>query len=157
MPINLRDLTPQDTDAAALLFFAAVHQGTADVYSVEQRIAWAGKAPAPATWRGRFDNVSGIVALIDNRMAGFMTLDREGLIDLAFVHPDHMGTGVGRTVYFAIEDRGRIFGVRRLRTFASEKAKPFFTRMGWTVEAPNIVTKGGVTLQNYKMFKPLPG
>jgi hypothetical protein len=27
MSINLRDLTPQDTDAAALLFFAAVHQG----------------------------------------------------------------------------------------------------------------------------------
>ena len=47
MPINLRDLTPQDTDAAALLFFAAVHQGTADVYSAEQRIAWAGEAPAP--------------------------------------------------------------------------------------------------------------
>jgi len=99
--------------------------------------------------------VSGIVAEIDNRMAGFMTLDREGLIDLAFVHPDHIGTGVGRTVYFAIEDRARTFGVRRLRTFASEKAKPFFTRMGWTVEAPNIVTKGGVTLQNYKMFKTL--
>ncbi|HCJ01029.1 MAG TPA: GNAT family N-acetyltransferase, partial [Sulfitobacter sp.] len=49
MPSNLRDLTPQDTDAAALLFFAAVHQGTADVYSAEQRIAWAGEAPAPAT------------------------------------------------------------------------------------------------------------
>ena len=155
MPSNLRDLTPQDTDAAALLFFAAVHQGTADVYSAEQRIAWAGEAPAPATWRGRFDTVSGIVAEIDNRMAGFMTLDREGLIDLAFVHPDHMGTGVGRTVYFAIEDRARTFGARRLRTFASEKAKPFFTRMGWTVEAPNIVTKGGITLQNYKMFKTL--
>jgi len=45
MPSNLRDLTPQDTDAAALLFFAAVHQGTADVYSAEQRIAWAGKSP----------------------------------------------------------------------------------------------------------------
>ena len=44
MPSNLRDLTPQDTDAAALLFFAAVHQGTADVYSAEQRIAWAGNA-----------------------------------------------------------------------------------------------------------------
>jgi putative acetyltransferase len=29
--------------------------------------------------------------------------------------------------------------------------------MGWTVEAPNIVTKGGVTLQNYKMFKTLSG
>ena len=45
MPINLRDLTPQDTDAAALLFFAAVHQGTADLYSAEQRVAWGRKSP----------------------------------------------------------------------------------------------------------------
>jgi len=156
MPIHLRDLTPIDTNEAALLFFAAVHRGTADVYSAAQREAWAGKAPAPKAWEKRFDGVSGVVAESSGGMIGFMTIDASGLIDLAFVHPDHTKTGVGRSMYHAVEIRARVLGAPRLRTFASEQAKPFFIRMGWTVGAPNTVIKGKVTLQNYKMFKSLP-
>jgi len=89
-------------------------------------------------------------------MAGFMTIDGEGLIDLAFVHPDYMKKGVGRALYTVIENRAIASGVCLLTTLASEKAKPFFERMGWSVETPNAVVKGGVTLQNYKMFKALP-
>ena len=156
MPICLRDLTPEDTDEAALVFFAAVHRGTADVYSAAQRVAWAGVAPAPEAWKKRFDSISGVVAEKDNRMAGFMTIDGEGLIDLAFVHPDYMKKGVGRALYTVIENRAIASGVCLLTTLASDKAKPFFERMGWSVETPNAVVKGGVTLQNYKMFKALP-
>ena len=157
MSIQLRTLTPQDTVAAASIFFAAVHEGTADVYSQEQRRAWAGDQPAPQVWQHRFDTMDGVAATKGNAMVGFMTIDAKGYIDLAFVHPDYMGTGIGRVVYHAIEDRARALGVRQLTTYASEKAKPFFCRMGWSVEAPNTVTKGAVTLRNYKMFKALPG
>ncbi|WP_339773013.1 hypothetical protein [uncultured Pseudosulfitobacter sp.] len=42
MTIHIRPLT---AETAAAIFFDAVHNGTAEVYSAAQRNAWAGAAP----------------------------------------------------------------------------------------------------------------
>ncbi|PIE15445.1 MAG: GNAT family N-acetyltransferase [Rhodobacterales bacterium] len=155
MPLQLRPLRPQDSAAAARLFFDAVHQGAADVYSEQERIAWAGHKPDPHVWQGRFDGVNGVVAERDGVMLGFMTLDDGGSIDLAFVAPDVMGQGVGRLLYEAIERQARAWGIRRLTTQASLKAKPFFARMGWQVDRPQSVMRRGTALCNFWMSKTL--
>jgi len=99
--------------------------------------------------------MAGFVAMQGDTPVGFMTIDRTGLIDLAFVAPDMARQGIGAQLYEAVEDRARSLGVSLLTTDASKAAKPFFTRRGWTVAAEQSVVRRGVELTNYKMHKVL--
>lgn len=153
--VSIRPLKPTDNAQAVQVFFDAIHRGTADVYSKKQRQAWAGTRPDTEGWRNRFVGVQGFAAETAGQLAGFMTIDETGYIDLAFVSPDAMGQGIGRRLYGAVETRAREFGVKALSTHASEKARPFFERMGWLVDRAQTVEKRGVTLTNYKMSKAL--
>ena len=138
-----------------LVFFDAIHRGTADVYSAVQRQAWAGARPDTDGWRNRFVGVQGFAAETAGQLLGFMTIDETGYIDLAFVSPDVMGQGIGRKLYEAVEQHARELGVAALSTHASKKARPFFERMGWSVDYTQTVEKRDVTLTNYKMSKAL--
>ncbi|ASM71210.1 MULTISPECIES: GNAT family N-acetyltransferase [Roseobacteraceae] len=155
MPIEIRPLTPEDAETAAEIFFDAVHYGTADVYSLEQRTAWAGRVVNPNGWLRKFENTSGFAADIDDSMVGFMTLDAAGYIDLAFVKAELSGRGIGKLLYRQIEARAKAENLPRLTSEASTKAKPFFMRMGWQVDKEQAVTKNGISLTNFKMSKQL--
>lgn len=148
-------LRPADSEEAVHVFFDAIHKGTAGVYSAEQRTAWAGKAPDVEGWRNRLDGVEGFSARIDGTLVGFMTLDDNGYIDLAFVRADCARQGVGAELYRAIEERARISGIETVTTEASLAAQPFFERLGWRVVAGQRVAKRGVELANYRMSKTL--
>ena len=102
-PVTIRPLVPADGAVAAEVFFDAVHCGAVDVYTLEQRLAWACDAPDAAAWMRRFQSLSGFVAVCDGVMVGFMTLDSDGYIDLAFVHSQHAGHGIGRLLYTEVE------------------------------------------------------
>jgi putative acetyltransferase len=155
MTITTRPLAMEDGEVAAGIFFDAVHNGTADVYSIEQRTVWGGSAPNPTGWQNRFENTAGFAADIDGSMVGFMTLDADGYIDLAFVRADLSGRGIGQSLYKLIEVRAVADGIKRLTTEASKKAKPFFMRMGWHVDQEQVVVKKGISLTNFKMSKLL--
>ncbi|KZL05003.1 putative N-acetyltransferase YafP [Pseudovibrio axinellae] len=153
--VSIRPLSAEDGETAAHIFFDAVHQGAAEFYSIEQRIAWAGSAPNPSGWQIRLCGVSGFAADIDGEMVGFMTLDSDGYIDLAFVRTDASGKGIGQRLYKMIEAQAIQNKTPKLTTHASKKAKPFFERMGWCVDQEQVVTRKGVSLTNFKMFKLL--
>jgi len=153
--LTIRPLSQKDGARAGRVFFDAVHQGAADVYTQEQRDAWAGAEPDLAAWRDRLVGVDGFAAEVEGEFAGFMTLDQTGYIDLAFVRPDVMGRGVGRALYNAIEQKALAAAITMLTTKASLKARPFFKRMGWQVEREQTVEVRGVLLTNYRMVKSL--
>lgn len=153
--ITTRPLAPEDGAIAAEIFFDAVHHGTSDVYTSEQRHAWAGSAPNPSGWLQRFQNIAGYAAEIDGVMVGFMTLNADGYIDLAFVRNDLTGRGIGQLLYRLIEDHAVSEGIRALTTEASHKAKPFFHGRGWQIDQEQVVVKDGISLTNFKMSKSL--
>jgi putative acetyltransferase len=152
---RIRSLAVEDGEIAGEIFFDAVHRGAAEHYTPEERLAWAGASPNPSGWRERFVGVDGFIAELDGTPAGFMTIDPEGYIDLAFVRSDAAGKGIGWRLYLAIEERAKQLGIVRLTTEASKKAKPFFERQGWTVEHEQVVRKHNVELTNFKMSKQL--
>lgn len=155
MQITTRLLALEDGEAAAGIFFNAVHNGTADVYSIEQRRAWSGSAPNPTGWQHKFENTAGFAADIDGSMVGFMTLDADGYIDFAFVRADLSGRGIGHSLYKLIEARAIANEIEKLTTEASKKAKPFFLRMGWQVDQKQVVIKNSISLTNFKTSKSL--
>lgn len=153
--IRTRPLSADDAEAAAVIYFDAVHKGTADVYSDAERKAWAGSAPDPIAWHYKLQHIEGIAAESDGVMIGFMTLDAGGYIDLAFVRSDHARRGVGRSLYQWVEARAAAAGIERLTTEASKKARPFFAALGWQIDQEQVVIKDGVGLTNFKMSKRL--
>ena len=88
---------------------------------------------------------------------GFMTLDDDGYIDLAFVAPAHQRRGIGGRLYARIETLAREAGIERLHSQASYLVRGLFERRGWTVIREQQIERAGVTLTNFAMEKRLGG
>ena len=153
--MKIRPLVPGDYSHAGRIFFCAVHEGTRTVYSLRQRLAWAGESIDLAWWRARMAGMQGFVAEAEGEPVGFMTIDAAGYVDLAFVLPSCARRGVGARLLGAVEDWARARGVARLTTHASLAATPFFARHGWAVLAREQVRREGVALDRHHMEKRL--
>jgi len=155
MSVIVRPLVATDSVDAVHVFFDAIHHGTTDVYTKEQRLAWAGPTPNVEGWLERFEDVDGFVAHVNAELVGFVTIDKSGYIDLAFVKANQSGKGIGRLLYQSIELQAHKFGTEKLTTNASKEAMPFFEQMGWKIDQQQTVTTSGVELTNFRMSKSL--
>ncbi|WP_254696631.1 GNAT family N-acetyltransferase [Phaeobacter inhibens] len=86
---------------------------------------------------------------------GFIELERDGHIDCFYCHPNVAGTGVGLALYQQLEIRAQDLGLSSLFVEASEAAKRFFIRQGFTDEGRREIERRGVALHNYRMTKIL--
>ncbi|MEQ8449937.1 MAG: GNAT family N-acetyltransferase [Nitratireductor sp.] len=159
MSLRIRAFRADDAAALGRLFFESVHRGTASAYSEAQRAAWAPEPPGGPVWAARLGDAETLVAEIAGAPAGFMsvigTADGVGVVDMAFVHPDHMGKGIASALYAALEEGARARGLARLELDASAIAKPFFAAKGFTLICVQQPVRGGVALTNYRMGKAL--
>ncbi len=155
MPPTIRPFQASDLAEVTELVYAAVHGLADDVYTPAQREAWAPSPPDPRTWAKRFQAIPPEVALIDDRIAGMMSMTAAGHVDMAYVHPDHQGRGVARALHEHLEAIAHAERLGRLTTFASHAAKPFFERRGYRVIRGNEVERNGEVLGNWTMDKRL--
>ena len=147
----VREVQADEADLLGRVMYDAVHIGAAGAYSSEQRAAWLPEPPTGPTWRDRLLSQTCFVAEAEGAILGFMTLSDDGLIDLAFVHPDHIGRGVAYALYQTVLEQAKALQISCLRTEASLMAKPFFTRQGWHVVKQQQVDCHGVQLTNFQM------
>lgn len=148
----------RDADARACwdLFHRAIRIGAADHYSQAERDAWS---PAPRRLtrarRAWLSEAVTWVACDGETLAGFMLLERDGHLDLAFVDPDHTRRGIASALLARIEEVATTLGLTRLHTEASRVARPFFLSRGWTLIGPETVRRNGVALQRFRMTRDL--
>ncbi|QRZ13300.1 GNAT family N-acetyltransferase [Paracoccus methylovorus] len=153
--VHIRPLAACDYPAAGRIYFCAVHEGTRNAYSYEQRLAWAGETIDLEQWQTRIEALTGFVAEVGGEPIGFITIDRTGYVDLAFVLPSATGKGIGRVLLDAAEQWAKANGAARLTTEASLIARPFFEKSGWLLLEEEDVLRNGVNLTRYKMQKDL--
>lgn len=147
----VRRYQPDDASACAALFYRAVHEGAAVAYSPQQREAWAKQVPEAEFWHRRLSNDVCFVAERDGSVAGFMTLEEDGYVGLAYVAPEEMGRGTAAALYAALLNTATCKGLKSLTTEASHLARPFFEKFGWQVVTPQQVERHGVLIPNFKM------
>jgi GNAT superfamily N-acetyltransferase len=73
------------------------------------------------------------VAERDGHLVGFYALagePPEGTLEDLFVEPDHIGTGVGRTLWEHAIDTARTLGFERITLESDPGAEPFYLAMG---------------------------
>lgn len=137
------------------LFHRSVHAIDPLVYSPEQKEAWAPTPPDYDYWLKRLNEKKSFLAIVDNRVVGFMELDLDGHIDCAYTDPKFQGRGVASALYQHLLAEACSRKISRLYVEASLIAKPFFEHRGFCVIKKNKIQKQGVSLVNFTMERPL--
>ena len=152
MTVRVRSYRHGDAPALARVLFDAVRVGAADDYSEAQREAWVPEPPAPDALAARLAGQTCFVAEDARGVAGFMSLEANGHLDLAHVRPDLRGTGAAGLLHDSILDHARAVGLATLTVEASHPARRFLEKRGWRLIETRTVTRSGVGLQNHRMI-----
>jgi putative acetyltransferase len=153
--LAMRPLLPADVPLLAELFRASVEELGADDYSEAQREAWAAAADNEEEFGERLGRELTLVATLDGTAIGFAALADNSRIDMLYVHPAATGQGVGAMLCDALEKLAAVRGTSELSVDASDSARGFFERRGFSAKTRNTVALGGEWLANTTMVKPL--
>lgn len=137
------------------LFYKAVHSIEPSLYSSEQKEVWAPSPIDYESWSERLNDKKPFIAIIENRVAGFIELDADGHIDCLYTHPNLQGRGVATALYKRLLEEAQFRNLKRLYVEASLIAKPFFKHRGFLVLKKNELLRNGVSLANFSMEKYL--
>lgn len=148
----IREYKPDDCVFLAQLFYDTVHTINAKDYTKEQLDVWATGTVDLNEWNRTFLDHTTLVAVDNGVIVGFADLDGKGYLDRLYVHKDYQGKGIATALSNELERRAKE-EVVCFKTEASITAKLFFEKIGYTVQAKQIVVRGGVPLTNFKMIK----
>jgi putative acetyltransferase len=154
---GIRRFRDDDAPALAALFHGAVHGIAAAHYSQAQVEAWAPALPDPERFRARAADGRLLLVAVDEAGAplAYGDLEPDGHIDHLYRRPDAAGTGVTASLYAELEAAARARGIARLYVEASEPARRFFLKRGFTLTARNDFELAGVPIHNWRMEKTL--
>jgi putative acetyltransferase len=153
--LALRPYLPADALALADIFRASIEELTEDDYNPAQQDAWATAADDMEAFTERLGKHLTLIATLDGSPVGFIALENPSKIDLFYVHPAVAGQGVGRMLYEAVEKLASARGTSQLVVDASDTAREFFQRRGFSAEQRNSVSMGNEWLSNTTMKKML--
>ncbi|WP_278351916.1 GNAT family N-acetyltransferase [Chryseobacterium gleum] len=137
------------------LFAATIDAVCRKDYTPQQLEAWKSGAENEERWRKVIRDQYVVIALNENKIAGFCTLDQGNYIDLLFVHKDEQQKGIASILYQEVENEALRQREKQLTAEVSKTASPFFKKIGFQVVQEQEVNVKGVTLTNYKMIKSL--
>lgn len=151
--LQLRKALAEEAPALHALLRRSVQALAADHYSAEALAAWAPAAIDQQAWAARLAGQSTIVAWRNAAMAGFISYDATGDIDLLYTDPGHARQGVASALLRSAEAALRAQAVEALTTAASRVAMPVFRAQGFTITAEERVRRAGVEIARYRMRK----
>jgi len=150
-----RPFQPSDLEQVIGVYRAAIHTLAAPFYTAEELAAWAPQQMDADKWRQRLASVRVIVAEVDGTIAGFLTYDVTGHIDMLFIHPRFARQGLATRLYLDAEAELRKAPMSTVFTEASLAARPFFERHGFQVDAEEFSECRGQKLHRFRMSKKL--
>jgi putative acetyltransferase len=155
--VTIRTYELRDAADVADVFYRSVREVALSDYTAEQVKAWApGRWDAEHEHRRSGDGRLVLVAADESgHVVAFIDLEPDGHIDRLFCAPEAAGRGVASRLYDAIEAAARAQGIARLFTEASELARRFFERKGFTVLERQDMILRGMPIYNYRMAKAL--
>lgn len=146
--------TPTDYAELADVIFDAVRNGPSK-YTEAQRAAWMPVRRSFPEWDARLAAKDIVLARDRDRITGFMSIERGGYIDFAFIRPEAQGSGLFRRLFELVEAHARDAHETRIWVHASLMAQPAFAAVGFSVVQHQIVQIGDQIFQRAMMEKPL--
>lgn len=155
--MHIRSFSSSDGSALAQLVYETIHRIAGQHDSSEQVQAWAPSVLSVKCFEDwALDGRLFLVAAGEqDEPLAFCDLERDGHIDHLFCRADLAGTGVASMLYDAIEREARNDGQKLLYVEASEPARRFFSRKGFSLDHRRDLLVSGVPIHNYRMTKHL--
>ena len=153
--LAMRPMLPDDVPLLAEIFRAAIEDLTADDYSEAQQEAWASAADDEEEFGAKLAGELTVVATFGGAPVGFASLAGSTRIDMLYVHPAAAGQGAGAMLCDALEKLAAARGSKELTVDASDSARGFFEKRGFSAQSRNTVSLAGEWLANTTMTKPL--
>jgi putative acetyltransferase len=153
--LAMRPMLPTDVPLLAEIFRAAIEELTIDDYSPAQQEAWASAADDEEKFGAKLAAELTLVATFGGSPVGFATLAGNARIDMLYVHPAASGQGAAAMLCDALEKLATARGTKQLTVDASDAARGFFAKRGYSERTRNTITVAGEWLANTTMIKPL--
>lgn len=148
----VRPYAAEDCAGCWQVYFDAIQTGAQGHYDQAQRDAWSASVTEPTPENcARLADAMTCVAHRGKIIIGFMSMETNGHLDMAFVTPEHMRHGVATALHDNLLQSARANGLNRLTTDASHLARRFFERKGWRMIEPETVMRDGVPLERFRM------
>ncbi|MGO8924025.1 MAG: GNAT family N-acetyltransferase [Xanthobacteraceae bacterium] len=155
--LAMRPMLPTDVPLLADIFRAAIEELTADDYTEAQQESWASAADDEEAFGAKLAHELTLVATYGGAAVGFAALADNRRIDMLYVHPAAAGQGAGAMLCDALEKLAGARGSKEIIVDASDAARGFFEKRGFSAQSRNTVSLGGEWLANTTMTKPLVG
>jgi putative acetyltransferase len=153
--LAMRPMLPADVPMLAEIFRASIEELTMDDYSEAQQAAWASAADDDQEFGAKLEGALTLVATFGGAPVGFASLADNARVDMLYVHPAAAGQGAGAMLCDALEKLATARGVKELTVDASDTARGFFEKRGYSPRTRNTITVAGEWLANTTMTKQL--
>jgi putative acetyltransferase len=153
--LAMRPMLPTDVPLLAEIFRAAIEELAAEEYSEAQQEAWASAADDNEAFGAKLAHELTLVATYGGAAVGFAALADNKRIDMLYVHPAAAGQGAGAMLCDALEKLAAARGAKEITVDASDAARGFFEKRGFSAQSRNTVALGGEWLANTTMTKSL--
>lgn len=160
--IKIRRALPEDLKELRQLYIDTVTNINSKDYDENQIRAWIKPwfEPDTTTRDGRTfgDKITEqyfIVAVIDNIIAGFASLEDNGYLDFMYVHKDFQRHGVAKKLLNELESYAYEKNIKEVNAIVSKTAFGFFEKYGWIKIREDVVEIRGATFIDNIMIKKL--
>ena len=153
--MEIKPYTDDKAREVADVFHKSVHAIDTSLYSDEEKEAWAPTPPDYVQWAARLSEKKPFLAVVNERVVGFMNVQPDDHIDCAYIAPDFQRKGVAKKLYEHIEKIAAQQSIPRLYVEASKAAVSFFADRGFKIQRKNYVERSGIMLVNFTMEKHL--
>jgi putative acetyltransferase len=156
--VTIRAYDQRDAGETADVFYRSDREVAVSDYTVAQVKAWVpGRLdPVRAHRRSSDGRLVLVAADEDDHAVAFIDLEADGHIGRLFCAPEAAGRGVASQLYDAVDAPAREQNIVRLYTEASELARRFFERKGFTVKERQDKTLRGVDITTIQCSRTLP-
>jgi putative acetyltransferase len=155
-PVLVRRATPADAEAITPVHVVSIRTLCAKDYTPQQIDAWAGwKSPEKYRAAMAAGEVF-FVAEVDGSVVGFSVLHGDE-VKAVYLHPDHVGRGIGRRLLQAVEDEARVHGVAEIGLTSTLTSVGFYEACGYHNDGPTThpMPGSGLALECVKFSKRL--
>lgn len=154
--IKIRNYLESDAKFLAEIYYNTIHNINIADYTKEQIDAWAPESSLEMDgWIKKWQNLPPLVAVVDDKIVGFVEFENNGHIDCFYVHHQFQGKKIGSKLIEKIEKIAKQKNLSRIYAEVSITAKPFFKKMGFKISKAQKVLIRGIELDNFVMEKQI--
>ncbi|MCP2026979.1 putative acetyltransferase [Flavobacterium sp. HSC-32F16] len=147
--------TNSDLNEMQQLYIETIQSVCKNDYNPEQIEAWISGVKNTERWLEVIEKQYVLLAVIENKIAGFGTLKDGNYIDFFYIHKDFQRQGIADKLLKALELEAVNQHSKIISSDISITARPFFEKKGFIAKKEQKNIRLCIELINYKMEKEL--